>query len=277
MFGQRPLTGNPLAVVVDSDGLTTQEMLEFTRWLNFSETTFLAEPNHPAADYRVRIFTLNGELPFAGHPTLGTCHVWQSLTDGTQTEIVQECGAGLVRLRRGGDALSFAAPPLTREGPVDPADVPGLAHVLGIEPSSIVDTAWVDNGPGWVGVLLGDAQEVLELQPDFSRHSGEESLDIGVAGFHPAGSETLYEVRAFFSDQRGSMIEDPVTGSLNASLAQWLLASGRASAPYVASQGTVLGRSGRIRISTDASDVWVEGRVFDIVEGQLGRFISGLR
>lgn len=270
VFGERPLTGNPLAVVVDSDGLGTEEMLEITRWLNFSETTFLSPPESAEADYEVRIFTLAGELPFAGHPTLGSCHVWQSLADEARDEIVQECGAGLVRLRRSGDRIAFEAPALIHDGPVDGLKLATLAAVLGIDTSDIVEARWIDNGPGWVGVMLRDAESVIELVPDFSRHPGGERLDIGVVGMHPEGAETLYEVRAFFTGGRGEMIEDPVTGSLNASIAQWLLAEGWVETPYVASQGRVLGRSGRVHVSGDAGSVWVGGRVFDIVSGSMG-------
>lgn len=269
VFGERPLTGNPLAVVVDSDGLATEDMLEITRWLNFSETTFLSPPTTPEADYRVRIFTLAGELPFAGHPTLGSCHVWQSLADESRDEIVQECGAGLVRLRRTGDRIAFEAPEMIREGPVEAVKVATLAALLGVEKSNLVATRWIDNGPGWLGVMLDDAEAVLALEPDFSSRPSHEQLDIGVVGMYPEGTECRYEVRAFFSGPRGELIEDPVTGSLNASLAQWLLAEGKVSTPYVASQGTVLGRTGRVHISGDADSVWVGGRVFDVVAGQL--------
>lgn len=270
VFGERPLAGNPLAVIVDSDGLSTEEMLEITRWLNFSETTFLGPPSDPGADYKVRIFTLAGELPFAGHPTLGTCHVWQSLTGDVVEEIVQECGAGLVRLRRTEDHLGFAAPDLVRSGPIDDSYLEMMASVLGIERSDVVASNWVDNGPGWAAVLLDDAESVLALEPDFSRIVSHERLDIGVVGFHPDGAETLYEVRAFFPGQRGAVLEDPVTGSLNASVAQWLIADGRVTPPYVASQGTALDRVGRVHIAAEADGtVWVGGKVFDIVTGEM--------
>lgn len=258
-----------MAVVVDSDGLATEEMLAITRWLNFSETTFLSPPTMSEADYRVRIFTLAGELPFAGHPTLGSCHVWQSLADESRDEIVQECGAGLVRLRRSGDRIAFEAPDLIRDGPVEAVKVATLAALLGVEASDLVATRWIDNGPGWVGVMLDDADSVLALEPDFSSRLSHEQLDIGVVGMYPEGMECRYEVRAFFSGPRGELIEDPVTGSLNASLAQWLLAEGKVSTPYVASQGTVLGRAGRVHVSGDADSVWVGGLVFDVVAGQL--------
>lgn len=269
VFGERPLTGNPLAVVVDSDGLSTEEMLELTRWLGFSETTFLLPPTTTEADYRVRIFTLAGELPFAGHPTLGSCHVWRTITGSTENEIVQECGAGLVGLEVDGDILSFEAPALINDGPVSDEHVADLSLVLGIDPTDVVTARWVDNGPGWVGILLDTADAVLDLRPDFSKNPGGGKIDIGVAGMFPEGSEFRYEVRAFFSGERGQMLEDPVTGSLNASIAQWLLAEGRVTAPYVARQGTAMGRLGSIEITGDPSSVWVGGRVFDIVSGQI--------
>lgn len=269
VFGERPLTGNPLAVVIDSDRLTTEEMLEITRWLNFSETTFLSTPTSPEANYSVRIFTLAGELPFAGHPTLGSCHVWQSLADESGAEIVQECGAGLVRLRRTDDQIAFEAPDLIRDGPVGDDHAEDLASVLGVDRSEILATRWIDNGPGWVGVMLKDAGSVLALEPDFSRRDEDGKLDIGVVGMYPEGSESLYEVRAFFSGQHGEMIEDPVTGSLNASVAQWLLSEGRVAPPYVATQGAALGRAGRVHIAGDAGSIWVGGRVFDVVSGEL--------
>lgn len=272
VFSDRPFLGNPLAVVVDGEGISDQDMQRFTRWMNLSETTFLLPPTSPEADYRVRIFTLARELPFAGHPTLGSCHVW--LAEGGRPKrpdrIVQECGAGLVPLRPIEGGLAFAAPPLERSGPVDPEYVDAVARVLGIAGGDIVDTAWADNGPGWVAVLLRDADAVLALEPDFSRFEGEGGLDIGVVGPYPEGSECAFEVRAFFSDERGGMTEDPVTGSLNASLGQWLLRTGRATSPYVASQGTRLGRAGRPRIEQDAEGtVWVGGPSATRIEGRV--------
>lgn len=269
VFGDRPLKGNPLGVVIDSEGLSTEDMLEITRWLDFSETTFLSPPSTPSADYQVRIFTLAGELPFAGHPTLGSCHVWQGLADESRDEIVQECGAGLVRLRRTGKRIAFEAPSLIHSGPVDSEELEELAEVLGIDVSEIRAARWVDNGPGWVGLLLEDADAVLALEPDFSRGTKGKGYDVGVVGMYPDGWDWLYEVRAFFTGGRGEMLEDPVTGSLNASIAQWLIGEGLAKTPYVASQGRALGRSGRVHISGDADSVWVGGRVFDVVEGTL--------
>lgn len=267
VFGSRPLAGNPLAVFIDSEGLATEEMIELTRWLDFSETTFLSTPTVDGADYSVRIFTPAGELPFAGHPTLGSCHVWMTLVDGSPDEVVQECGAGLVRLRRSGDLISFQAPPLLRDGPVAAGVIERLAAVLGVGVDSVVAARWVDNGPGWVGLLLDSAETVLALEPDFSRYSGEERLEIGTVGMYPEGSECSYEVRAFFTGSRGEMREDPVTGSLNASVAQWMLDEGRVETPYLASQGARVGRSGRIHIAREGEAVWVGGRVFDIVAG----------
>jgi PhzF family phenazine biosynthesis protein len=272
VFSPVPFSGNPLAVVLDGEGLSTEEMQQFSRWTNLSETTFLLPPTSPEADYRVRIFTLAKELPFAGHPTLGSCHAWLA-AGGVPREagrIVQECRAGLVPLRRGAHGLAFAAPPLLRTGPVEEAFVEQVAAVLGIRRRQIVDARWADNGPGWIAVLLRDAEAVLALEPDFTRYSGEESLNIGIVGPYPPGSECAWEVRAVFSDEQGAMREDPVTGSLNASLAQWLLASGRATAPYVASQGTRLGRRGRPRIEQDADGtVWVGGPAITCIQGEV--------
>jgi PhzF family phenazine biosynthesis protein len=272
VFSPVPFSGNPLAVVLDAEDLSTEEMRQFSRWTNLSETTFILPPTTPEADYRVRIFSLAQELPFAGHPTLGSCHAWLT-AGGVPREagrIVQECGAGLVPIRRGEHGLAFAAPPLIRTGPVDEAFVEQLAAVLGIGRREIVDAQWADNGPGWVTVLLKDADAVLALEPDFTRYSGAESLNIGIVGPCPPGSECAWEVRAVFSDEQGAMREDPVTGSLNASLAQWLLATGRATAPYVASQGTRLGRRGRPRIEQDADGtVWVGGPAITCIQGEV--------
>lgn len=270
VFGSGPFSGNPLAVVHDADGLSTEEMQAFTRWANLSESAFLLPPSSPAADYRVRIFTLARELPFAGHPTLGSCHAWLS-AGGTFADdgvVVQECGAGPVEVRRDGEALAFAAPPLIRSGPVDRDLAETIGGVLGT--SDIEDMQWADNGPGWVAVLLPDAAAVLEVEADFARYSGEGSLDIGLVGPYPAGAEWDFEVRALFTDDRGAGREDPVTGSLNASLGQWLLASGRATAPYTVSQGTVLGRRGRVRIGQDdGGRVWVGGATHTAIQGQI--------
>lgn len=267
VFGDYPKLGNALAVVSDCEALTTDEMQNITRWLNLSETAFLLPPTVSGADYRVRIFTLQREMPFAGHPTLGTCHAWLYAGNKPRnpSEIVQECGIGLVRIRNTGATLAFAAPPLIRGGDVDESKLVEIAKFLGIARSKIVDAQWADNGPGWIVVLLESAAAVLELNPPRSHH---ERLDLGVVGPHPAGSPTAFELRAFLTDHLGSVREDPVTGSLNASTAQWLVASSRASLPYIASQGTRVGRSGRIHITADEQgQIWVGGRTTTLFTG----------
>jgi PhzF family phenazine biosynthesis protein len=263
VFTEAPYFGNPVAVVLGADGLGDEQMQVFARWTNLSETTFVLAPRADGADYRVRIFTPSSELPFAGHPTLGPCHAWleaggHPAVAGT---VVQECGAGLVTLRQAEAGLAFAAPPLLRGGPVDEPVAEHVARVLNIARADIVDMAWADNGPGWVAVLLASAEAVLALRP------GPVDMDIGVVGPYPDGSPAALEVRAF-TPQLGSVAEDPVTGSLNASVGQWLLATGRVSAPYVASQGTALGRRGRVHVSRDADgQVWVGGGTITCIRG----------
>ena len=254
-----------MAVVLEADGLAPQQMQRFAHWMNLSETTFVLPPADPGADYRVRIFTPVAELPFAGHPTLGTCHAWLAAggTPRRPDAIVQECGAGLVTLRRTPDGLAFAAPPVLRDGPVDAGLLAHIASVLCIDRSAIVDASWADNGPGWVAVLLDSADAVLAVKP------GPTDLDLGVVGLYPAGSPAAVEVRAFFPKD-GITVEDPVTGSLNASLAAWLLRTGRVTAPYVARQGTALGRAGRVHVSRDADGtIWVAGGTITCVSGQV--------
>ncbi|HTA05505.1 MAG TPA: PhzF family phenazine biosynthesis protein [Solirubrobacteraceae bacterium] len=263
VFTSTPYVGNPVAVVLDGDGLSTEQMQRFAAWTNLSETTFVLPATSTDADYRVRIFTPVLELPFAGHPTLGTCHAWLQAGGVTREgHVVQECAAGLVPLRAGSDGLAFAAPPLLREGPVDEQLLGRIATLLRIERSEIVDAEWVDNGPGWVAVLLADAEAVLALRPGFV------DIDLGVVGPYPAGSPEAFEVRAFFPKD-GTTVEDPVTGSLNASLAPWLLRSGRAATPYVVSQGTALGRRGRVHVSCDDGAIWVGGGTVTCVTGQV--------
>jgi PhzF family phenazine biosynthesis protein len=256
--------GNPVAVVLDGTGLSTEDMQRFARWMNLSETTFVLPPSDAGADYRVRIFTPVAELPFAGHPTLGTCHAWLT-TGGTPRQagtIVQECGAGLVTLRETGTGLAFAAPPLLKDGPVEEELLGRIASILRIDRASIVDASWADNGPGWVAVLLASAEEVLAVKP------GVMDLDLGVVGPYPPGSPQAFEARAFFPKD-GATTEDPVTGSLNAAVAPWLLRTGRATAPYVVSQGTALGRAGRVHISRDADGtIWVAGGTVTCIRGQ---------
>jgi PhzF family phenazine biosynthesis protein len=257
VFTIEPYRGNPVAVVLDATGLSTEEMQRFAHWTNLSETTFVLAPAQ-GGDYRVRIFTPVAELPFAGHPTLGTCHAWLEAGGVPQSEdvVIQECEAGLVRVRRG-EQLAFAAPPLIRSGPVDEADIQHAADVMNIARTDILDAAWADNGPGWMAVLLRDADAVLAVRPGFV------DFDLGVVGETDFG----WELRAFFPKD-GSTVEDPVTGSLNASVAQWLLESGRATAPYEAHQGTALGRAGRVQITQDDDGtIWVGGGTVTCVDG----------
>jgi len=263
VFTTTPYRGNPVAVVLDGAGLASTAMQRFAHWTNLSETTFVLPPGDPGADYRVRIFTPTLELPFAGHPTLGTCHAW--LTAGGSPSsgdvVVQECAAGLVRIRRTADGLAFAAPPLLRSGPAEEAVVRRIAETLGVDRSEIAAAEWVDNGPGWVAVLLAGADAVLALRP------AAIPFDLGVVGLYPPGAPHALEVRAFFPKD-GATVEDPVTGSLNASVAQWLLRTGQISAPYVAAQGAVLGRAGRVHISQDPDGtVWVGGGTVTCIDG----------
>lgn len=264
VFTATPLLGNPLAVVHQAGGLAEDTMAGFARWTNLSETTFLLPPTHPDADYRVRIFTPGGELPFAGHPTLGSCHAW--LAQGGKPRrpdiIVQECGVGLVPIRRDGARLAFAAPELRRVGPIDASLLERIAKGLGVSLSSIQAHQWVDNGPGWMAVLLESAEQVLNLRPDMAELA---DLKLGVVGPWPKGGDAQFEVRAFVGPL--GITEDPVTGSLNAGLAQWLMGAGLAPAAYVASQGTCLQRRGRVHLQQQGDTIWVGGDVATCIEG----------
>lgn len=262
VFSSEPLRGNPVAVVHDADDLTADQMAAFARWTNLSETTFLLAAQDPAADYRLRIFTPGGELPFAGHPTLGSAHAWLEAGGRPAGEdLVQECGAGLVTVRRSGGGLAFAAPPLLRSGPVAEEDRAAIAACLRLDLSDLLDSAWIDNGPGWVGVLLRDADAVLALDPDWGAIG---DLKIGVVGPYPAGGPVAVEVRAFCPGL--GIVEDPVTGSLNAGLGQWL-AGTTLPASYVAAQGTALQRAGRVQVSKVGQEVWVGGDTRTTVAG----------
>lgn len=277
VFATTPQSGNPLAVVVDGEGLSTEQMQRFANWTNLSETTFLLAPTNPSADYRVRIFTTTWELPFAGHPTLGSCSVWLDQGGAPQLDgvVVQECGLGLVTIRRDGDRLAFAAPQRIRSGPVDDELRARVEHVLRTD---VVDVAWADNGPGWISVLLPSAEHVLDLEPDFG---GTLDLKLGVVG--PAGARGRsddepydVEVRAFFPGPH-SMEEDPVTGSLNASLAQWLMGRDPSLMSYTARQGTALGRNGRVYLDRDDDGtIWVAGRVHPAITGSVTLAASDL-
>jgi PhzF family phenazine biosynthesis protein len=263
VFTPEPLKGNPLACVVDGDGLSDAQMQELTRWFNLSETSFLLPPTDPAADYRVRIFTPGGELPFAGHPTLGSCAAW--LLHGGQAKtagrVVQECGIGLVTLKRDGKRLAFAAPLLRRSGPVTGPEREQAIASLGAEPLAL---EWVDNGPGWMAARFTTAAEVLALRPDFARMQG---LKIGAVGAQAPGADTDFEVRAFVPSL--GIPEDPVTGSLQAGLARWLIGAGLAPARYVAAQGQVLGRAGRVQVEQEGDTIWIGGDVLPLVQGTL--------
>jgi PhzF family phenazine biosynthesis protein len=264
VFSSEEYLGNPLAVVHDADGVDDDAMLRFARWTNLSETTFLVTPRDARADYGLRIFTPGGELAFAGHPTLGSAHAWLEAGGLPQTEgeVVQECPAGLVRVRRG-ERLAFAAPPVVREGPVTGEERSRLLRALALSDDDVVDARWIDNGPGWVGVLLRDAAAVLAVQPDWSAFG---DLEVGVVGAYPAGSECAVEVRAFCPGL--GIVEDPVTGSLNASIGQWL-AGDRLPSSYVASQGTVLGRRGRVHVEREGDTVWVGGEAETMITGEV--------
>lgn len=265
VFGSGPCSGNPVAVVLDAEGLSTEEMQRFARWTNLSETTFVLPPDDPEADYRVRIFTPELEAPFAGHPTLGSCHAWLEAGGAARDPnvIVQECGVGLVRVRRDEGRLAFAAPPLRRSGPASPEEAARVAAALQLDPAQMLAVEWLDNGFSWIGVLLESAGRVLELRP------GPLDFDVGAVGFHPPGSEAAIEVRAFFPIN-GVAAEDPVTGSLNAGVAQWLIGSGRLQAPYVAAQGSVIGRAGRVYVDQDDDGtIWVSGRCETVIRGEV--------
>jgi PhzF family phenazine biosynthesis protein len=265
VFSADPLSGNPLAVVHAANGLTDARMAALARWTNLSETTFLLPATDPDADYFVRIFTPGGELPFAGHPTLGSCHSWLRAggTPRSPDLIVQQCGVGLVRVRRNSPRLEFAAPPLRRTGTLQPEIQAQIVRALGLSPSDIIHHQWVDNGPGWCAVMLRSARQVLAIKPDWEALN---PLKLGVVGPHDGAHDAAFEVRAFVG---GVGFEDPVTGSLNASLAQWLIAAGLAASSYVAAQGTALGRAGRVHVRKDGDDVWVGGNVVDVVRGEL--------
>lgn len=262
VFAAGALNGNPLAVAIGADDMSDGQMARFANWTNLSETTFLLRPANQEADYRVRIFTPSRELPFAGHPTLGSCHVWLGAGGMPRGEfVVQECGAGLVRIRRDGGRLAFAAPALLRDGPLDEDVLDRATRGLGLTPRDVLASSWIDNGPGWLGLLLHSRAAVLAVRPDYVA-LGE--LRVGIVGPCEAGSETAFELRAFTSSY-----EDPVTGSLNASVAQWLIGDGIAPATYVAAQGTALGRSGRIHVTREGGEIWIGGNVTTRIEGTL--------
>lgn len=265
VFATGPCTGNPLAVVSTADSLGDEQMQRFANWTNLSETTFLLPPASPGADYRVRIFTPSGELPFAGHPTLGTAAVWlagggQPKTDGM---IIQECAAGLVKVKNDGDRLAFAAPARRRTGPLPEENVAKICAALGLDRADVLRHQWADNGPQWQALQLRDAQAVLDVVPDYTALS---PYGVGLVGAHPHGSGIDFEVRGLmgFEDLPA---EDPATGSLNAAVAQWLIGESAAEARYTVRQGTALGRDARLYIDSDGEDVWVGGDVQPLITG----------
>lgn len=272
VFSAHGLRGNPVAVVHGADGLPDETLAEFARWTNLSETTFLLEPTDPEADYRLRIFTTGGELPFAGHPTLGSAHAWlEAGGEARHTDrVVQECGAGLVTVRRG-ERLAFAAPPLRRSGPVEAGEAAAILAALGLAEEQVLGMAWVDNGPGWVGIELATAEEVLAVEPVLHLNG---QLKAGLIGrwTDPAAADPSaaagkdVEVRAFYGDGVDFM-EDPVTGSLNAGLAQWLIGQGRLPDRYVAGQGARRQRDGRVHVERVGEDIWVGGDTVTTVRG----------
>ncbi|MEO5881113.1 MAG: PhzF family phenazine biosynthesis protein [Caldimonas sp.] len=266
VFTDRPLLGNPLAVVHGADALDEARMQAFAQWTNLSETTFLLTPTDPAADYRVRIFTPGGELPFAGHPTLGSCHAWleRGGVPKTAGRVVQQCGVGRVDIRAEAGLTAFAAPPL-RMSAVEAPLLGEVLQALGLERDAVVASQWLDNGPRWLGLLLRDAARVLGIAPD---HAALRSLaKVGVVGAHPAGSECAFELRAFAS--MAGIAEDPVTGSLNAGVAEWLIGSGRAPERYLAAQGARLGRAGRVHVSREDGRFWIGGHSVSCIRGEV--------
>ena len=263
VFAGSPLGGNPVAVVLDAEGLDEAAMQAFARWTNLSETTFVLPASDARADYALRIFTPAEELPFAGHPTLGSAAAWADHVRHGADRLVQECGVGLVPLRRTGDRLGFAAPPLRRSGPASEEELTTAAHALQLSPERLLAAQWVDNGPGWLAVRLADAATVLAVRPDFDAMP----FPLGIAGPHPSGGPADFEVRAFVPGL--GVPEDPVTGSLNAGLAIWFLGEGIATAPYTVRQGTVVGASGLVTVEQDAEGIWISGDCTIRVRGEV--------
>jgi len=266
VFSSERYRGNPVAVVHAADALSSEDMAAFARWTNLSETTFLLAPTTPNADYRLRIFTPGGELPFAGHPTLGSCHAWLESGGAARDSqvIIQECDAGLVRVRRTDQGFAFAAPAVQRSGPLEAGFLDMLMKALDLPAEALVAHQWVDNGPGWCALLLDSAQRVLDVTPDMNALG---TASLGLVGAYPDNHAADFEIRAFVPAL--GVPEDPVTGSLNASVAQWLIRDGYAPQAYTASQGTMLGRAGRIDIASESGDVWVGGAMSTCIKGQV--------
>ena len=265
VFSTDPLGGNPVAVIHGAKGLGEARMFALARWTNLSETTFLLPPTNPLADYQLRIFSPGGELPFAGHPTLGSCHAWLCAGGKPKNSdvVIQQCKAGLVNIRKHNSLLEFSAPPLIRTGLLDDDTLIQISKALNLAPSDIIHHQWVDNGPGWCAVMLGSAQQVLDIKPNWAALA---PLNLGVVGPHDPNFEANLEVRALVG--RGGY-EDPVTGSLNASLAQWLMGAGLIKSPYIAAQGTILQRNGRVHLRKDNDNIWVGGHVVEVIRGEI--------
>ncbi|EJD6369396.1 PhzF family phenazine biosynthesis protein [Providencia huaxiensis] len=261
VFSSKKMDGNALAVVVGADDLTEEQMNKFAKWTNLSETVFLLKPTTPKADYRVRIYTTEGELPFAGHPTLGSCFVWQQTYGRPLDTIVQECGVGLVTIKRINGKLAFMAPPLIRGGEIEQQEKNKIFKALGLTDDDVVGCKWLDNGPGWLGIELKSVEKLLHIEPDYSQLKG---YDIGLCAICPEGYDKQLEVRAFCCSIAE---EDPVTGSFNAVAAQWLIPQGKLPQQYTAGQGQCIGRNGLIYVTADDEGIWVAGDVVNCISG----------
>ncbi|PHM31210.1 Phenazine biosynthesis protein PhzF family [Xenorhabdus innexi] len=262
VFSDKKLQGNPLAVVTNADNLSDQQMAQFAKWTNLSETTFLLSPLHPDADYRVRIFTPAGELPFAGHPTLGTCYVWQKISGQKNKEtIIQECKAGLIPIRQVNGRPAFMAPPLVRMGDVADDIFEQILKGLGITSDDVELCQWIDNGPGWLGILLKSVDKLMGIRPDYSQLK---DYELGLCAMYPENSQVRLEVRGLCGSISS---EDPVTGSLNAAFAQWLIPHGKLPENYIARQGRCVERDGWIYVTSDENGIWISGDVVDCISG----------
>jgi PhzF family phenazine biosynthesis protein len=265
VFSPTPFLGNPVAVIFDADDLDDEAMQRIARWTNLSETTFVLPPNTREADYRLRIYAPGGELPFAGHPTLGSAHAWLERSGVMSDRVVQECAAGLVEVRNRQGILSFAAPPTRRSGEIEAEYLAEIVRAFGIKREQVLDHQWVDNGPGWAVIRLATAQEVIDLSPDLGQIPHAMA---GAIGAHPDGSEHAFEMRTFAP--RAGVPEDPVCGSMNAGVGQWLFRTGLVSGGYRVSQGRRLGRAGDITITADPDGtVWVGGATHTLFRGSV--------
>ena len=262
VFSDKKLDGNPLAVVVGADSLTHHQMEQFAKWTNLSETVFLSQPKHPDADYFVKIFTAEGELPFAGHPTLGSCFVWQQIYgQQNKSTITQQCEAGLINIKQINGRLAFMAPPMVRTGELEENERIKIFNALGLTDNDVEACQWLDNGPGWLGIQLKSVATLLSVKPDYAQLKG---YDIGLCAIYPEGDDKQLEVRAFCCSIAE---EDPVTGSLNAVFAQWLIPQGKLPKHYVAGQGQCVSRNGLVYVSSDEYGIWVGGDVVNCISG----------